>query len=493
MLGKIDLSKKVNKVSFNHSMEELAPKLAFLQRECKSLGLPIIFVFEGLGASGKGTQINQLIQPLDPRGFKVFAIKGESEEEQMRPFLWRFWTKLPEEGRISIFDRSWYRRVLIDRYDQITTNEQLESAYNEINSFEKQMTDEGILIFKIFLYISEEEQSRRFEELLANDETAWRVTEQDRDRNRNYDEYLEMNEEMIEKTNTANAPWNIVEAIDKRYATIKIFESVIEWLTACIKTRKMKQLKSSQKSIQVEDRITESLLKEVVLNQTMEKEEYKKKLKVLEKKLNIYHSEVYKRRIPVILAFEGWDAAGKGGAIKRLTAALDPRGYDVFPTSAPNDVEKAHHYLWRFWNQVPKAGHIAIFDRSWYGRVMVERVEGFCTKDEYQRAYQEINSMEENWTNFGAIVLKFWLQIDQDEQLKRFKERENNSQKQWKITEEDWRNREKWSLYENAVHEMLLRTSTDYAPWIIVEANSKYYARIKVLQEFVNALETRLL
>ena len=202
----------------------------------------------------------------------------------------------------------------------------------------------------------------------------------------------------------------------------------------------------------------------------------------------ILHSELDSRRIPVVLGFEGWDAGGKGGAIKRLTEAMDPRGYVVNPTAAPSAVEKNHHYLWRFW----KAGHVAIFDRTWYGRVMVERIEGFCTKEEWQRAYKEINDMEAHLAHSGAIVLKFWMHIDKDEQERRFKERMENPEKQWKITDEDWRNREKWDQYEEAVNEMVIRTSTSYAPWIIVEGNDKYYARIKVLESVVNAIERRL-
>ena len=224
----------------------------------------------------------------------------------------------------------------------------------------------------------------------------------------------------------------------------------------------------------------------------MTKQEYQKRLKELQKKLTKLHSELYRQRIPVILAFEGWDAGGKGGAIKRLTQAMDPRGYAVTPISAPNDIEKSMHHMWRFWTAVPKAGHVGIFDRSWYGRVMVERLEGFCSENEWRRAYKEINNMEASWANSGAIVLKFWMHIDKDEQERRFTERQNTPDKQWKITDEDWRNRAKWDQYEVAVDEMLVRTSTTYAPWIIVEANSKYYARIKVLETVVDAIEKRL-
>ena len=234
------------------------------------------------------------------------------------------------------------------------------------------------------------------------------------------------------------------------------------------------------------------VLSGVDLTKSISKEEYKKEIDRLQKKLEFLHSQIYRMRIPVVLGFEGWDAAGKGGAIRRLTSHLDPRGYKVYPTSAPNDIERVHHYLWRFWNHVPKAGHIAIFDRTWYGRVLVERVEGFCAESQWKQAYQEINEMENHLANAGAVVLKFWLHIDKDEQEKRFKERQEDPLKQWKITEEDWRNREKWDQYESAVNEMLVRTSTTYAPWVVVEGNCKYYARVKVLKTVVEALEDKI-
>ena len=234
------------------------------------------------------------------------------------------------------------------------------------------------------------------------------------------------------------------------------------------------------------------VLSGVDLTKTLTKEEYKKEIDRLQKRLEFLHSEIYRLRIPVVLGFEGWDAGGKGGAIKRLTSHLDPRGYRVNPTASPNDIEKVHHYLWRFWNNVPKAGHIAVFDRTWYGRVMVERIEGFCSEADWKRAYQEINEMEAHMANAGAVVIKFWLHIDKDEQERRFKERQQNPAKEWKITDEDWRNREKWDQYETAVNEMLVRTSTTYAPWVVVEGNCKYYARVKVLRTVVDALEERV-
>lgn len=510
MLEKVDLTQTMSKEEYKAKMPVLERRLGELQRQCKNLGIPVLIVFEGFGASGKGLQIGRLIQSLDPRGFQVFATKKETEEEQMHPFLWRFWTKTPARGRIAIYDGSWYRRVLIDRFEKRTKKSEVDRAYHSICAFEKQLTDDGDVIIKLLLDIDKEEQKKRFKKLEKNKESAWRVSKGDWERNAHYEEYQQMMDEMLQKTDTDYAPWTIIEATDKRFATAKIYAAVIRAMAAQVE--KVQKEKAKEAAAQVieemeqdvqassivkeaEDHVNdmqESVLAKADLTLSYTKEEYQKKLKKLQKKIEILHGELYRRRIPVVLGFEGWDAGGKGGAIKRLTEKMDPRGYVVNPTSAANDIERAHHYLWRFWRAMPKDGHISIFDRTWYGRVMVERLEGFCTKQEWQRAYKEINDMERDLADSGAIVIKFWMQIDKDEQERRFKARQENPEKQWKITEEDWRNREKWDLYEVAVNEMLLRTSTDYAPWIVVEGNNKYYARIKVLETVVNAIEKRI-
>lgn len=510
MLEKVDLTKKLSKEEYKAKMPMLETKLSCLQRQCREMKIPVIIVFEGYGAAGKGLQIGKLIHGMDPRGFEVYTVKKETEEEAMHPFFWRFWTKTPAKGRIAIFDGSWYRKVLIDRFEKRTKERELPEAYYSICSFEKQLTDDGNVVIKFLLDIDKKEQKRRLEKLKGNKETAWRVSQGDLERNARYREYQMMMEEMLQKTDTDYAPWTIIEATDKRFATVKIYTTVIRILTEQIE--KVKKEKAKLRATEVLDEIEEqkketdmhqkekqqirelqeSILAKADLTLSLTKEEYKKKLKKLQKKLEILHGELYRRRIPVVLGFEGWDAAGKGGAIKRLTEKLDARGYVVTPIASPNDIEKAHHYLWRFWKAMPKDGHIAIFDRTWYGRVMVERIEGFCTKEEWQRAYKEINDMEKDLADAGAIVLKFWMHIDKEEQKKRFTARQETPQKQWKITEEDWRNRKKWDQYEEAVNEMLLRTSTEYAPWVVVEGNDKYYARIKVLQTVAEAIEKRI-
>ena len=497
MLEKIDLTKKLEKQSYREKMEALELELGRLQRECHAYKIPVMIVLEGFGASGKGVQIGKLIQALDPRGFRVHAITGETEEEQKYPFLRRFWIKTPENGKIAIYDTSWYRRVLADRFSGNTEKEELEDSCAAICSFEEQLTASGTVMIKLFLAIDQKEQKKRFDKLLESKETAWRVSQEDWEKNEKYDSYVRMIEEALQRTDTDYAPWTIVEATDRRFATVKIYTTVIEALKEAVAEKRAEAGREiSQETEETETwenrELEESVLAKVDLTKSYTEKEYHKKKKKLQKKIRKLHGELYRRQIPVIIGFEGWDAGGKGGAIKRLTEKMDPRGFTVNTTAAPNDYEKAHHYLWRFWKNVPKKGHVAVYDRTWYGRVMVERIEGFCTKKEWQRAFKEINDMEAQFVQSGAIVLKFWMQIDKEEQRKRFEERQKNPKKQWKITEEDWRNRDKWDAYEEAVNEMLIRTSTPEAPWVIVEGNCKYYARIKVLEAVIEAIEKRL-
>lgn len=494
MLEKVDLSRELPKPEYKSVMNGLKNRLGELQRKAYDLGIPVVIVFEGWDAAGKGTMINRLLISMDPRGFKVHPTNPPNEEELLRPFLWRFWIKTPERGRVGIFDRSWYGRVLVARVEKLVKPRVWEKAFTEIKSFEHQLSDDGTIIIKFFLHISKDEQKSRFKKLQKNPSTSWKVTEDDWRSHNKYDQYLEAIEEMLARTDTEYAPWTLVEAHDRRYATVKIFKAVIgrieQRINALAQAAEKKDVAGAAPN--GNDMLLTSTLGQSNLSLSLEREEYEKALNVYQKRIRELEHEVYVERLPVIIVFEGWDAAGKGGNIKRLVTKMDPRGYEVIPIAAPNDVEKAHHYLWRFWMQMPKAGHIAIFDRSWYGRVLVERVEGFAQRHEWKRAFREINEMEQQWVNFGTVLFKFWLHISTVEQLRRFEERQKDEHKKWKITEEDWRNREKWEQYREAVDEMLLRTSTSSAPWHVIESNSKLYARIKVLKTVVHGLEERL-
>jgi AMP-polyphosphate phosphotransferase len=495
MLKNIDLSREVSKEEYKKRKGDADLKLADLQRQAKILGIPVIVVFEGWSASGKGTLINELILPLDPRGFTVYSARGPTVEEAFYPLLWRFWKRTPTRGRLAIFDRSWNRRVVTDRVERQVRGKQLRHAFEDICAFERQLTDDGAVIVKCFLHISKKEQKRRFDALRASPATAWRVTEDDLRQHKRYAEYLAAADDMLIETDADYAPWTVIEAHDRRFATLKIFATVIDALqrgVAVAEGKAQPAPKPCRKGLQAVDAFKTTTLDHVNLSLSLTPEEYATRLKKAQAMVRELEHKIYLRRVPVVIAYEGWDAAGKGGNIRRLTQNLDPRGYEVVPVAAPNDVEKAHHYLWRFWAQMPKAGHIAIFDRTWYGRVLVERVEGFCTEAEWRRAYREINGMERHLVNFGTVLLKFWLHIDPDEQLRRFREREAMAHKQWKITEEDWRNREKMDQYREAVEEMLHRTTTPHAPWTIVESNCKRYARVKVLETVCEVIRKRL-
>jgi len=477
MLEKIDMKKKADWQDYDARMAHLQIRMGELQRQCKELEIPIMILFEGFEASGKGTMINKMIQPLDPRGFKVYTMEKETEDDRMHPYFWRYFIKTPAKGRIHIFDHSWYQGL-----------QKGELTSEEIRQFERQFTDDGMIIIKFFLAITKKEQKKRLSELEKDKSTKWRVGNEDWDENKNYEDLLSRYDDMLIQTDTPNAPWMIIEAMDKKYAICKIMSTVVKRLEAVIEKRDKKD-EATYFDCALEDDLRSGVLQDIDLSLTLEPEEYKKKRKDLQKRLEILHNKMYLQRVPVVLAFEGWDAGGKGGAIKRITQCIDPRGYEVVPVAAPNDVEKSHHHLWRFWEKFPKDGHMAIFDRTWYGRVLVERIEGFATEQEWKRAYSEINNMEAHLVKSGAVVLKFWMHIDKDEQERRFKQRQETPEKQWKITDEDWRNREKWDDYEKAVDEMVVRTSTKDAPWHIIEANSKLYARIKVLEIVVEALE----
>ncbi len=469
------------------------PKLDALQRKLTDLHIPVIVVFEGMEAAGRGSLINRLLLSLDPRGFKVYYSHTSTEETRFRPFLWPFWLETPDKGRIGIFDRSWYHPVIQDRVERKLTVRQLAHSYKEINQFERQLTDDGALLIKIYLSVGKGSQRRRFQQLEANPATSWRITNIDWRDHEEYDEYAEAAMDAIKHTDSKYAPWKKIKSNNLKKAFRKVKSLVRQRMGKAIESKlKAKEPKISPQLDWNKTSLKSSRLDRMDLSLSLDRQTYRQKRRALQKRLHELEHEIHLRRIPVVLAFEGWDAAGKGGAIRRLARGLDPRGYEVIPIGAPSRVELNHHYLWRFWKVFPKGGHIAIYDRSWYGRVTVERLEGFCNKEEWQRAYREINETEEQWAKFGTVILKFWLHIDRNEQLRRFQAREINPDKNWKITAEDWRNRDKWAEYKVAVDDMIQRTDTPFAPWILVEANDKPYARIKVMESVAEALEARL-
>ena len=487
MLNNVDLSLKADKDDYEKLFEIYADKLGYLQRKLRDLEIPVIVLFEGWHGSLRGTLVNRLLSALDPRGFKVHSAAKTNCNYNEMPYFAPFWSELPPKGAFSIYNGSWYYRKLENEASGVLKNED-KISYDDINTFERQLTDDGYLIVKLFLHISQQKQKKNWEKLGKIYGKEWHKITSNEDEPRAYDDYYSVYEKMFDATDKNYAAWHVLPAEDLRYAELQIFEVLFAEIENYLSAKKH----IAQKATVHLTPDVPNILNSVDLSVQTDKETYKEELKKYQKRLRTLQFDLYKHKIPAVVVFEGWDASGKGGAIQRLTSFLDPLGYQVIPIGVPNVVEKQYHYLWRFWQHLPKNGEITVFDRSWYGRVLVERVEGFAAEGEWQRAYQEINETEEQWLRHGVLLAKFWLQIDKDVQYQRFEERKSNPDKEWKITEEDWRNRKKWDQYELAVNEMLYRTSTDYAPWTIVEANSKYYARLKVLATVVDLFERGL-
>jgi len=488
MFEKYDLKRSVDDRAFKKAIEPLQQQLGVLQRSLRDHKIPVIIVVEGWNASGITMAINELIQFLDPRGFSMHSVGSPTDEEQARPLLWRFWVKTPPKGRMAIFARSWYSRSLAEHIAGIEWKRSIKHSISTINSFERQLADDGAVILKFFLHISKEEQKKRLDERENNPLTSWMITKGDWDFHRQYDSYLPIIEQFIEETDNASAPWTIVEATEKNHTVLKVYSTVIKALE-----KRIAQAESHGKNIKKNDVIKpkkNEARRSSKAPQTFTKDEYEKELLEYEGRIRDIHYRLYKRKLPLIIVYEGWDAAGKGGNIMRLVRQMNPRGYDVVPIGRPGQTELDHHYLWRFYMHFPKTGHVTIFDRSWYGRVLVERVEGYCGEYEWKRAYNEINEMEQAYIESGGGLVKFWLEISKDEQLRRFNQRQNDPLKQWKITDEDWRNRKKWEEYEEALDEMLGRTSTPHAPWTVIESDDKWFSRIKTLKTVTEYCET---
>ncbi|MBO5609817.1 MAG: polyphosphate:AMP phosphotransferase [Eubacterium sp.] len=471
-------------------LEKARAELAVRQMQVKEAGLPVLVVFDGWGAAGKGSVLGRVIKNMDPRFFKCETLTEPTSEEIRRPFLYRYFVRIPKEGKFSFFDGSWMGEVTQQYLQGEISKKKYKEHLTSIKRFERTLNDNGYLVVKMFFHIDEKTQAKRLKNLEKNANTKWRVSEKDLWQNKHYKKCLDVYDEYIESTNQFVAPWYFIDSSAKKWAELQVTEILIASIdTALANAESERKAPLLQNTFPLRDT---KKLADIALDKTIEEEEYRKELDALQKRLGELHNELYHKKIPVIIAYEGWDAAGKGGNIKRIAAALDPRGYEVHPIASPEPAEKARHYLWRFWNRLPKDGHIAIFDRTWYGRVMVERLEGFCSENDWQRAYNEINEFEYELADWGAVVIKFWVQIDKDTQLARFTDRQNTPEKQWKITDEDWRNREKWDLYEAAVDEMLQKTNTKFAPWIVLESNDKKYARIKALKTVIKAIEKKL-
>jgi polyphosphate:AMP phosphotransferase len=515
MFRTAELGQTVPKSEFNQREPLLRQALLEVQANLRiSSRFPVIILFAGVDGGGKGDTVNVLNKWMDPRWLITRAYDDPSDEERDRPEYWRFWRDLPPKGHIGLFLSSWYSQPILRRVYDKDDEAVFDDHLDRIMAFENALADDGALILKFWMHLSHDAQKRRLKKLEKDPLTSWRVTQQDWDHWQIYDRFETTAERAIMRTSTGSAPWTIVEGVDPCYRSLTVGDIIRTEISKHLEDAEKKALlmqelaaqdKPDMLTRQVEggegdnaDALLASPMKRATvlssldMSLSLKKTDYKKQLKECQARLNKLHRKALKKRISTILLFEGADAAGKGGAIRRITAALDARHYQVIPIAAPTDEERAHHYLWRFWRHLSRAGRVNIFDRSWYGRVLVERVEGFATEDEWRRAFAEINEFEEQLTDHGTLLVKYWVHITKDEQLERFKAREETPHKRWKLTEEDWRNREKWDDYDLAVNDIVERTSTHSAPWVLVEGNDKRFARIKVIRTFCDRLEAMI-
>lgn len=490
-----ELGHKISKTEYAEKIPDLRIRLLAAQAELRNADFPVIILISGVDGAGKGATINLLNEWLDPRYVRTDAFGKLTDEEQQRPHFWRFWRALPAKGHIALYVGSWYSAPLAQHVYGKTSKAELDEELERINSFERNLVADGALIIKIWLHLSQKKQAQRLHELEKNPDTRWRVTKQDLKHLKLYHQFRPVAEHVLRVTGTGESPWTIIEGEDPRYRGLTTGQLILDRLNehlarnttqspAMETTFRNRPLTMIGKPVTVLNNLDMSL--------KLTSKQYKQQLEKQQGRLNQLTRKAVHKGVSSIMILEGWDAAGKGGVIRRMVPAMDARHYHIIPTSAPSDEEKAHHYLWRFWRHLGRAGEVTIYDRSWYGRVLVERVEALATPDEWLRAYAEINDFEAQLVAHGIVLTKFWLHISKDEQLRRFKAREETPFKHHKITEEDYRNRDKWDQYEHAVNDMVERTSTEYAPWVLVEANDKRHARIKVLQVFCDRLEAAL-
>jgi len=489
MFESAELGHKIDKKTYRQEAPKLRAELLDVQFDLlQKKEFPIVILISGVDGSGKGETINLLYSWMDPRHISTLAFSAPTDEERERPYMWRYWRALPAKGKIGIFAGSWYSQPIADRINGKMHRSELDQLLDDINRFEAMLVNEGALVLKFWFHLSKDAQKKRLKALEKDPRTAWRVTKASYERLKTYDQLQQVAGHVLRVSNTAHAPWIIVEGTDDAYRSLTVGRIVLDSLRHRLAQQKKPQVPVAPPITRAIDQ--RNLLSALDLTQQLAKKDFERELAHQQGRLAELVRQPHFKEHALVLVFEGSDAAGKGGSIRRVTAALDARQFQTVPIAAPTEEERAQPYLWRFWRHLPRKGRTVIFDRSWYGRVLVERVEGYCIEDDWLRAYAEINDFEHHMAAAGTIVVKFWLQISAEEQLKRFKERQDTEFKRFKITEEDWRNREKWDAYAAAVCDMVDRTSTGLAPWTLVEANDKNFARVKVLKTICDRLET---
>lgn len=515
MFETAELGQKIAKAEYRRREAVLREELLKAQFRLKEAGFPVIVLFHGVDGAGKGDTANLLNEWMDSRLMitTAYDYARPTTEADERPPFWRYWRDLPPAGRMGIFLKGWYSEPFLSRVNGGLGQADFDEALSRIMAFERTLAVHGAIILKFWFHLGKKYQKKRFKTLEADPTQAWRVTKRDWEHWKRYDEFVPVAEHLIMRTSTGLAPWQIVEGFDARYRNLEVGSTLLRGILRGLEAEDRRRARTGDPGIGAEDADEAATLPPVVdlgngsdegglavatvlstldMRRTLEKKKYREELNRLQGKLNSLRRKARAKGRSMILVFEGWDAAGKGGAIRRIVRAMDARDYQVIAVGPPSEEERAQHYLWRFWRHLPRAGRVTIFDRSWYGRVLVERLEGFAIEREWMRAYSEINDFERELVRHGILLIKFWIHITPDVQEERFKAREESPYKRWKITPEDWRNRARWDAYELAVHDMVERTSTQIAPWILVPGNDKRYARVRILDEACRRLKGSL-
>jgi polyphosphate:AMP phosphotransferase len=495
MFEAAELGHKLSKQNFDRELPGLRQALLEAQYDLlTSKRFPVLLLINGVDGAGKGETVNALHEWLDPRHVQSVAFGAPSDEERERPELWRFWRALPPKGKIGVLFGNWYTAPIVKRVLGESRKVELEQSISTIEHFERMLTDEGVLLLKFWFHLSKKAQKKRLEELSRNKRTRWRVTRQDWENFARYDDFRAVSERVLRETSSGAAPWIVVDGSDERYRSMSVAKTLLEAMRKRLDAPAGSHERAPARPapVSVRDDGSLNVIRAMDLSQRLSKSRYERELERLQGELNLLSREPAFKQKSLVCVFEGADAAGKGGTIRRVTQSLDARQYRVIPIAAPTEEERAQPYLWRFWRHIPRKNRVAIFDRSWYGRVLVERVEGFCPESDWRRAYAEINDFEEQLAQSGVVLCKFWLQVSKEVQLARFNERKETGFKRYKITDEDWRNREKWDVYEQATCDMIDQCSTEIAPWTLVSANDKYAARVKVLQTLCDRLSAAL-
>ena len=492
MLQQAELNRRIEKEAYRAALPALREQVLDAQLWLSGSRYAVVVVIEGVDYATCAAVINRLHEWFDTRGLEFNALGPKTETEKLRPRFWRYWNRLPAEGRIGIFSGSWYSGTLIGLAMQELDEQQAATHFSRIADFEQALASDRYLVLKFWLHKSDREQKKSLKALAEKGGAGrFRVTDLDLSLMKSRDRLAAAAEMAIRKTDGAGTPWLVVEAGDSRYCHLTVARSILHTLEH-YRDRDATRPDSGEAVPAISLASSTSVLDTLDLSTALSRGDYSKELESRQNQLTQLQRQAHQSGRSVVVVFEGWDAAGKGGAIRRLIQAVDVRQCRVIQIAAPSDEERSRHYLWRFWRRIPTDGHFVIFDRSWYGRVLVERVEGFASNEEWRRAYSEINRFEEQLHEHGMIVVKFWLHISAEEQLRRFREREATGYKRHKITDEDWRNREKWPDYERAVQDMVVRTSTHYAPWHLIPANDKRFARVTVLKTLCAQLKAAL-